>query len=208
MKEFSEVLFKETPIVGILRGYDQETVLNIARTFVSEGFTNLEITRNSPDVYQIIEALVKEFEGKLNIGCGTVLTKKDAKKALKAGASFIVTPIVNKNVIRFCVKKDVPVFPGAFSPTEIYTAWKLGAKMVKIFPSANLGPSYIDNVAAPLDFIDYMPTGGVSLENIEEFKKAGAKAFGMGGLLFDPEMIKKNDWEALAKHFRKFKEAV
>ncbi|MDF4220836.1 bifunctional 4-hydroxy-2-oxoglutarate aldolase/2-dehydro-3-deoxy-phosphogluconate aldolase [Maribacter huludaoensis] len=208
MKKFSEELFAQTPIVGILRGYDKETVLEIARTFVSEGFTNLEITKNSPNVFEIIEALVDEFQGKLNIGCGTVLTKKDTKKALKAGASFIVTPIVNKDVIRFCAKKEIPVFPGAFSPTEIYTAWKLGAKMVKVFPSANLGPSYIKNVAAPLDFIDFMPTGGVSLDNIDEFKKAGAKAFGMGGLLFDSEMIERKDWHSLALHFRKFKEAL
>ncbi|RPD99112.1 hypothetical protein EGM88_04485 [Aureibaculum marinum] len=102
----------------------------------------------------------------------------------------------------------MPIFPGAFSPTEIHNAWKWGAKMVKVFPSANMAPSYLKNVSALLDFIDLMPTGGVSLENILEFRKAGAKAFGMGGLLFDSELIKNKDWEGLGQHFNKFQQLL
>ncbi|RPD99111.1 hypothetical protein EGM88_04480 [Aureibaculum marinum] len=114
MNQFSEKLFSKTPIVGILRGYDKETVLSISRVFVNPGFTNLEVTKNSPNDYGIIEELVAEFEGKLNIGCGTILSIKDARKAIKVGASFIVTPIVEKKVIKYCVKKICLFFQELF----------------------------------------------------------------------------------------------
>ncbi|MEM9866681.1 MAG: bifunctional 4-hydroxy-2-oxoglutarate aldolase/2-dehydro-3-deoxy-phosphogluconate aldolase [Bacteroidota bacterium] len=205
MKKFSESRFLDTPVIGILRGYSKDQVLKIAQTYVEAGYSNLEITMNTPNSLEIIKSVAAEFEGKLNIGAGTVLSKKQVDQVLDSEGQFIVSPIVDMNVITYCVRKEVPIFPGAYSPTEIYRAAEAGARMVKVFPATNLGPDYIKDVLAPLNHLELMPTGGVNLENLEVFVKAGAKAFGMGGNLFRNELIQKEDWDGLKNHLLKFK---
>jgi len=129
-------------------------------------------------------------------------------RIINAGAQFIVSPITDISLIVACKELDVPVFPGAFSPTEIYNAWKAGARMVKLFPASQFGPKYVKEVLAPLDSIEIMPTGGVNLDNIASYKKNGAKAFGMGGLLFNKELILQEDWNGLKDHLIKVKAAL
>lgn len=202
MNQFSESLFQAAPIVGILRGYTQEKTLNIVEAYYLAGFRTIEITMNTKNVGAIIASLVKKYDGKLNIGAGTVCNNSDLKVALNAGAQFIVSPIVDIALIKKCKSLGIPVFPGAYTPTEIYHAWVAGARMVKLFPAGDLGPSYVKNVLAPLDQIEIMPTGGVSLDNIADYKKAGAKAFGMGGLLFDKALIAEEDWEGLTNKLK------
>jgi 2-dehydro-3-deoxyphosphogluconate aldolase/(4S)-4-hydroxy-2-oxoglutarate aldolase len=102
--------------------------------------------------------------------------------------------------------RKIPIFPGASSPTEIYSAWRAGARMVKVFPARSLGPAYIKDVLAPLDTIELMPTGGVTLRNMDAFLAAGAKAFGMGSELFDTRLIEQEDWQTLGAHLRTFRE--
>lgn len=202
MKKFSEELFKAAPIIGILRGYSKEKTLNIVDAYQKAGFTNIEITMNTPNVGGIIESIVHKHKGQLNIGAGTVCSEAELEIALKAGAQFIVSPITNVPLIQKCKALNIPIFPGAFSPTEIYTAWTAGARMVKLFPSNTLGPKYLKDVLAPLDKIEIMPTGGISLENIDTYKKMGAKAFGMGSLLFDKKLIAAEDWAGLTKQLK------
>jgi 2-dehydro-3-deoxyphosphogluconate aldolase/(4S)-4-hydroxy-2-oxoglutarate aldolase len=127
---------------------------------------------------------------------------------LKAGASFIVTPIISENVIQFCVKNNIPVFPGAYTPTEIYLADRLGATAIKVFPATQLGTRYIKDVLGPLNTLKLVPTGGITTSNIKSFFEAGAFGLGMGGSLFDKEIIKNQDFEALEKHFIKITEIV
>jgi 2-dehydro-3-deoxyphosphogluconate aldolase / (4S)-4-hydroxy-2-oxoglutarate aldolase len=117
-----------------------------------------------------------------------------------------VTPVIRKKIIRSCVKKEIPIFPGAFTPSEIYNAWLLGASMVKVFPAKTLGPDYIKDVKAPLSQVKLMPTGGVDLDSIESFKKAGADGYGIGSPLFKKNMIREKDWVGLKEHFKKFVE--
>lgn len=200
MQKFSDDLFTQLPIVGILRGYTKVTTLKIIDCYVEAGFKNIEITMNTPDVLQIIAAVVKKYKGQLNIGAGTVLSQRHVDEVVAVGGQFIVSPVVDIDVISYCQSKNIPIFPGAYSPTEIYQAWKAGAKMVKVFPARNLGPAYIKDVLAPLNDIALMPTGGVKMDNIGDYLKAGAKAFGMGGLLFDETLIEKEDWEGLKAH--------
>jgi 2-dehydro-3-deoxyphosphogluconate aldolase/(4S)-4-hydroxy-2-oxoglutarate aldolase len=138
------------------------------------------------------------------VGAGTVCTKKDLKHALKLGAQFIVTPVIDKGVIKSCVKAEIPVFPGAYTPTEIFKAWSLGASMVKVYPATSLGPDYIKDVKAPLPQVKLMPTGGVSIDNLLPFKRAGADGFGIGSQLFDKQLIKAKDWLGLKAHFARF----
>ena len=201
---FSWELFQKVPIVGIVRNLSLEDLIQILPIFREAGLTTIEITMNTPGAEEMIAyALEKESDG-LNIGAGTVCTKEDLSLALDAGAQFIVTPIINKKVIKSCVKKGIPVFPGAFTPTEIYNAWTLGADMVKIYPATSLGPEYIKDLKAPMNQLKLLPTGGVSLDNMSDFIKAGANGLGIGGQLFDKKLIQEKNWEGLKVHFQQF----
>lgn len=201
---FSEELFSRVPIVGIVRGYPFEEFHSILPLYVEAGLTTIEITMNTEGAEAMISYAIKHYAGKLNIGAGTVCTPDELKRALDAGAQFIVTPVVNETIIKTCVAKGIPIFPGAFTPTEIYNAWSLGATMVKVFPTAIVGPDYIKDVKAPLNQIKLIPTGGVKLDNILTFKKAGADGYGIGSYLFDKTLIAEKNWDGLKAHFREF----
>jgi len=200
---FSWDRFYRVPIVGIIRGLSSTQVKEILPVYIASGLTTIEITMNTAAAEEIIQYARKSYP-QLNVGAGTVCTEKDLKKAFDAGAQFIVTPIIDKKVIRSCVKKKAPVFPGAFTPTEIYQAWSLGASMVKVYPAKTLGPGYIKDVKAPLDQIKLMPTGGIGLDDIDTYKKAGADGFGIGTPLFVKQLIDERNWDALKEHFQKF----
>ena len=197
-------MFSQVPIVGIIRGLTLEEVIEILPAYKAAGLTTLEITMNTAGAEDIIKYAVNNYGAHLNIGAGTVCTKKELKKAVAAGACFIVTPVLQKKIIKSCVKRGIPVFPGAFSPTEIYKAWLLGASMVKVYPAKMLGAGFIKDVKAPLQQIKLLPTGGVDLDNLIEFKKAGADGFGIGSQLFDKKSISERNWAGLQQHFQQY----
>lgn len=201
---FSWDLFERVPIIGILRNFPIGQIEKMAECYAGVGLTNLEVTMNSKDAAETIFALKKTMEGRLNIGAGTVCTLEDLDRALEVGSEFIVTPVVEEKIIQKCVENSIPVFPGAYTPTEIYRAWSLGASMVKVFPATKLGPEYIKQVLAPLNQIKLLPTGGVSIENLEDFFLAGAKGVGVGSHLIPGDLVEKNEWELLSLHFSKF----
>ena len=191
--------FKKIPLMGILRGYSMEDTLQILHCYNKAGLTTIEITMNTDAAVSIIKACNDQYKNQLNIGAGTVRTVEEAAKAIAAGAQFVVSPITDAPIIQYCRAKDIPVFPGAFTPTEVFAAWQLGATMVKVFPAQFLGPTYIKELLAPLDQLSLMPTGGVHQENIGAYIKAGAKAFGVGSMLFDKTLIQQKDWEGLTQ---------
>lgn len=201
---FSWEAFEKTPLVAILRNFSSESLLSIAKCMVTAGISTMEVTVNSPGALKSIQALRDQYGDKLSIGAGTVCTLNDMHLALDAGAQFIVMPICQEDVINYCVIHKIPVFPGAYTPTEIYKAWHLGATMVKVFPAGDLGPSYIKDVLAPLDEIKLMPTGGVTMENIGSFFAAGAKAVGIGGGIVPRKMVEAGDWKNLEKTMSNF----
>jgi 2-dehydro-3-deoxyphosphogluconate aldolase/(4S)-4-hydroxy-2-oxoglutarate aldolase len=205
--EFKADKFDEMPVIGILRNVPLPEIEAILPYYIKAGFTNLEVTMNSNGAEETIRHLSENYPS-LNIGAGTVCDKNDLKRAVKAGASFIVTPVVDEKVIKKCVKWGIPIFPGAFSPLEIYSASKYGATGVKVFPANHLGPSYIKDVLAPFQHLKLYPTGGVNLENISAYFKAGAKGLGMGGTLFLASLLETKDYENLGLHFEKVALAV
>jgi 2-dehydro-3-deoxyphosphogluconate aldolase/(4S)-4-hydroxy-2-oxoglutarate aldolase len=205
--EFKVDKFDEMPVIGILRNVPLPDIEAILPYYIKAGFTNLEVTMNSNGAEETIRHLSENYPS-LNIGAGTVCDKNDLKRAVKAGASFIVTPVVDEKVIKKCVKWGIPIFPGAFSPLEIYSASKYGATGVKVFPANHLGPSYIKDVLAPFQHLKLYPTGGVNLENISAYFKAGAKGLGMGGTLFLASLLETKDYENLGLHFEKVALAV
>jgi 2-dehydro-3-deoxyphosphogluconate aldolase/(4S)-4-hydroxy-2-oxoglutarate aldolase len=206
-KTFSREAFEKAPIVSIFRNLESDDLFQVAQCFQEAGLSTMEITLNSNNATRDIRRLVNEFGAVLNIGAGTVCDIKDLHLALDAGAQFIVTPVLDKEVIQHCVANNVPVFPGAFTPSEIYTAWTLGASMVKVFPSGALGPGYIKDVLAPLNHIKLMPTGGVSQENLVDYFKAGASAVGVGSAVVPKSYLQKKDWKGLTQHLKSFLKA-
>jgi 2-dehydro-3-deoxyphosphogluconate aldolase / (4S)-4-hydroxy-2-oxoglutarate aldolase len=195
------------PIVGILRGFSTAQVHEIVHACSRGGLRNLEITMGSVKTPEQI-GMAREIVGEgMSIGAGTVLDLGLLEKALDAGATFVVTPMVNVEVIAECVHRKIPVFPGAYTPTEIYTAWEHGATMVKIFPAETIGPNYIKAIKAPLPQVKLMPTGGVDLKTISAFKNAGADGFGIGSPLFDRARVEAGDWAWVEAQCRAFVEA-
>ena len=203
-QEFSWNGFSKVPIVGIIRNLSFDTIEKILPIYLSAGLTTIEITMNTQAAEEIIRFAADKYKGQLNVGAGTVCNTDELDMAIRAGSQFIVTPILDPDVVRTCVSKNIPVFPGAYTPTEIYQAWKLGASMVKVYPATSLGPEYIKDVKAPLNKIKLMPTGGINLDNIQTFIKAGADGLGIGSQLFDKTLIKDENWEGLELHFKQY----
>jgi 2-dehydro-3-deoxyphosphogluconate aldolase/(4S)-4-hydroxy-2-oxoglutarate aldolase len=198
--------FEELPIVGIVRNIKAKDFERILPLYIQAGFSTIEVTMNTLGAEGMIKKAKSDFGNSIHIGAGTVCTMNDLHKALDVGADFIVTPIVVNDVIEKCVATKIPVFPGAFSPTEIYTAWSLGASMVKVFPSSLLGPGYIQSIKAPFPQIKLMPTGGVGLEDIKSYKEAGASALGIGGPLFPNKIFTSLNESDIFNYFKSFKE--
>ena len=205
MPALSQIL--EHKIVAIIRGMLPNDVLNTAKALSEGGVKIIEVTLNSHDALSVIENLAHKWDGKILIGAGTVLNTTDANNAIAAGAKFLISPTLDVEVIKAAKDAGVVSIPGAFTPTEILTAFKNGADIVKVFPTLN--PDYIKNILAPLNHIPVMPTGGINLDNIREFNKTGAVAFGIGTSLADNKAIINEVYlQSLTLKARKFAETV
>ena len=205
--KFSWDKFWQMPVVGIVRGISTDDFKNILPIYIKAGFTTIEVTMNTNDVESLVRYAIKEYPD-INVGTGTVCSLKDLEHALNFGSQFIVSPIINCDVIKTCVNYNIPVFPGALTPTEIYNAWDLGASIVKVYPAANLGAGYIKDVKGPLNRVKLMPTGGIGLGNIQSFLEVGVDGLGIGSPLFDKSLIKAKNWSALENHFSGFSQIV
>ncbi|MFT7036112.1 MAG: 2-dehydro-3-deoxyphosphogluconate aldolase/(4S)-4-hydroxy-2-oxoglutarate aldolase [Cyclobacteriaceae bacterium] len=205
--KFEQDYFDKMPVVGIMRYFSNEQIEAIVPLYKRAGLTTLEVTMNSENAEEVISQLTKDNPD-MNIGAGTVCNTTDLERALGAGASFVVTPVMDLDVMKICQEANVPIFPGAYTPLEIYNAWKAGASAVKIFPATQLGPTYVKDVLAPLSDVKLLPTGGVSINNIQDFFIAGAVGVGMGSSLFDKAMIKEQNYEGLFSHFELICEKV
>jgi 2-dehydro-3-deoxyphosphogluconate aldolase/(4S)-4-hydroxy-2-oxoglutarate aldolase len=202
----------ETRIVAILRLPDLSDAVPLCQALLDGGIKALEFPLTNSEALSAVKrvrAEIPEFSmGRAVIGTGTVLSVEAAQASIAHGAQFIVTPVLNTAVISLCRSESVPVFPGSYTPTEIFTAWEAGAAAVKVFPARSLGPAYIKDVREPLPQLRLMPTGGVSLENIEEYLRHGAFAVGVGGNLMDKQLIAARNWVDLREKARQYAEAA
>jgi 2-dehydro-3-deoxyphosphogluconate aldolase/(4S)-4-hydroxy-2-oxoglutarate aldolase len=194
----------QNKIVAIVRGIEPSDVIKIAHALLAGGVNTMEVTLNSSDALVVINRLSKEMENKMLIGAGTVLTAAMANESIDAGARFIISPIVDEETIKATKSRGAISIPGAFTPTEIYKAFSMGGQIIKVFPASS-NVHYIKEVRAPLPHIPLMPTGGITLQNIQEFKNAGAVAFGIGGSLVDAKQKVTEEYlekiTAIAKQF-------
>ncbi len=173
----------EHKIVAILRGIKLKDIVPVSEALYLGGIRVLEITMNSARPMAAIEEAVDKLGEKMVIGAGTVLDPETARSAILCGAKFILSPTVDKDTIKMCRRYGAVCVPGAYTPTEIIAAYSAGGDIIKVFPANS--PAYLKDIAGPLPHIPLLPTGGVNLENIREFKKAGAVGFGLGGSLVD-----------------------
>ena len=181
--------FRKKPLLGILRGITPSGLEPLFETIVASGLQAVEITMNTGDAAGLIKNAAKRYGKRLMIGAGTVLSLKDLKTALHAGATFIVSPVVVPPVIEYCVKHQIPVFPGALTPQEIYRAWNAGATMVKVFPANCFGPDYFKEVHGPFPGIKLLACGGVTPENMTAYLKNGASAIAVGSSVFRKDCL-------------------
>lgn len=180
----------EEGVVPVLRAESHEIAMQAVEALRAGGIGVLEITMTVPGAIDLIRRLSSEIGKECLIGAGTVLNAKAAAECVDAGARFIVSPAVNVATIEFCRSYDIPILPGAFTPTEVVTAWDAGADMVKLFPAgAGGGPGYLKSLRAPLPQVKFVPTGGVSLDNAADYIRAGAVAIGIGADLVNTKAI-------------------
>ena len=170
----------EAPIIAILRRPKVDPVRCIEHLF-QNGIRLVEITMDTPGAVEVLKAQRSRVPANSLLGAGTVTNVAEAEAALAAGATFIVTPNINLDVIRTVRARGIPVMPGALSPTEIWTAANAGAEYVKVFPASAVGPRYFRELRGPFAQIPFMASGGVNLENAAEFIKFGVDALGLGG---------------------------
>lgn len=169
--------------MAILRASSADRFAEISRALVAAGITCVEITLTSPGAVEAIRAIRKELPDSVDVGAGTVIDAEQARAVVEAGAGFVVSPSVELDVVAVAREAGIPSYPGAFTATEVLTAWRAGASVVKLFPGSAVGPSYITNLHGPFPDVAIMPTGGVRLDNIGEWIKAGAAGVGLGSPL-------------------------
>lgn len=195
-------------IVAVLRASSSNQLVQVAETLADVGISSVEVTLTVPGAIEVIRETQQQLGDRLFLGAGTVLDPESARSAILAGADYIVTPTVNVDVIRMCQRYGKLVMPGAFTPTEILTAWEAGADIVKVFPADVGGPSYLKAIHGPLPQIRLMPTGGVDLETAESFLKAGACALGVGGALVEKDAVERGDMDRIRTLGKQYVEII
>lgn len=198
---------RETPIVAVLRADTPEDCIPAARVLAAEGVGCIEMTLTTPGVLAALPAIIDTLAGGADVGVGTVLDAKQAVQALDAGAAFLVTPVADAEVVRVCVERDVPVFPGALTPTEVHRLWSAGASAVKVFPAVAVGSGYLGQLRGPFPDIEVVPSGGVDLSMAVDWIAAGALAVSVGGPLLG-DVLRGGDPGALRERAQKFVAAL
>ena len=184
----------KTGLVAIIRANSGEQLVNVARALYEGGIDVIEVTFTVPDAVSVLQAVNRDLGKKILLGAGTVLDPETARTAFLAGAEFLVSPTVNLEVIKLANRYDKLCMSGAYTPTEILTAWEAGADVVKVFPADIGGPPYLKAIKGPLPQVRLMPTGGVNLETMHDFLKAGACAVGLGSSLVEKEAVERSDF--------------
>src|SRR6266851_7645680 len=191
-------------IVAVVRSPDSQQLVHVARALADGGVDVVEITMSVPHALDVLRQVRQELGERLLLGAGTVLDAETARAVLLAGAEFVVAPTLNLDVIRLCRRYGKLVMPGAFTPTEILTAWEAGADIVKVFPADVVGPAFLKALRGPLPQIRLMPTGGVDLTTAADFLKAGACCLGIGGQLVELKAIAERNFDRIRELARQY----
>jgi 2-dehydro-3-deoxyphosphogluconate aldolase/(4S)-4-hydroxy-2-oxoglutarate aldolase len=192
-------LLRSQRAIAVIRASQIETGVEMAKAVAAGGMRLIEVTWNGAEPAKLVHHLQTELPDCM-IGAGTLLTPDDLQTAIAAGAAFLFTPHTQLSLIKAAVQQNLPIVPGALSPTEIVTAWQAGATCVKVFPIQTIGGAeYIRHLQGPLGQIPLIPTGGVTIDNAKTFIEAGAIAVGLAGQLFPRQAIERQDWNQISQ---------
>lgn len=198
-KEIVLKTIEEYGVVAVIRMKDPQKLAAVIDAVRQGGVKCIEITMTVPGAVESIRTLAAAMPSDVLIGAGTVTTPAIAEEVIAAGAQFVVSPVLNLDVIAVCRKHNVACMPGCYTPTEIFTAWNAGADVCKVFPATSLGPKYFKDLSGPFPHIKLMPTGGVTIGNVGEWIAAGAVAVGIGSDLLDKAAIDEGRYEVLTE---------
>lgn len=194
--------------VAVIRLKDAKHAVRTVEALHAGGVSAAEVTMTMPGALGVIEQLARRADEGIVVGVGSVLDAETARRAVDAGARYVVSPVFKKEVLAEAHRLGVAAMPGAYTPTEILTAHEAGADVVKVFPSETLGPAFFKGVLAPMPFLRLMPTGGVTPENAGDWIRAGAVAVGVGSALMDPKLIAAGDFAAITERARRLTRGV
>ena len=194
--------------VAVVRMADAARLVRVAEAIARGGVTAIEVTMTTPNALAVIEDVARELGDAVVVGVGSVLDADTARRAVDAGARYVVSPVFKPEIIDASHRLGVPAMPGCFTPTEILAATEAGADTVKVFPADVLGMPFFRGVLAPMPHLKLMPTGGVSLTNAGDWVRAGAVAVGVGSALLDKQAIASGDYATLTRHARTLRASV
>jgi 2-dehydro-3-deoxyphosphogluconate aldolase / (4S)-4-hydroxy-2-oxoglutarate aldolase len=204
-----KIAFDKNPLIGVLRGIERKDCTDAIEAAVNGGITCVEITMNTAGASSLIDLSTAYFKNKCCIGAGTVLTIEQCTEALDAGAQYIVAPNTKREVIAFCKKNNIPVIPGALTPSEVFEAWYSGATFVKVFPVGSIGgPDYIKELRGPFPQIPLVAFGGVTIDKVDDYFRAGVNGIGLGGKIFNQEWIKEENFKKIEETVESFTKVV
>jgi len=198
----------ESGLVAVIRSDRPQGLFETANALADGGVKALEITLTTPGALEAISSLASASKGKFVVGAGSVLDAESARAAILAGAEFLVMPNLNTGAIELAKRYGIIICPGALTPTEIVTAQQAGADLIKIFPASSLGPGYIKAIRGPLPQVRLVPTGGMNLENVADYFRAGASAVGVGSSLVNSKLIAQSNWPAITDLAREYVQAI
>ncbi len=200
---------REVGIIPVIRAESADAAMAVVEALMEAGLTVAEITMTVPGAIEAIASVAKRFGDKVLVGAGTVTDAETVRRALDAGAEFIVSPCLVPAVIEAARRAGVAVLPGALTPTEVFEAFRLGGDMVKVFPAQNVGgAAYLRALRGPFPEIPLVPTGGVTLDNVGEVFKAGAVAVGVGSEMISKDALARRDYAAIGALATRFLAAV
>jgi 2-dehydro-3-deoxyphosphogluconate aldolase/(4S)-4-hydroxy-2-oxoglutarate aldolase len=198
----------ETGVIAIMRADRSDQLLAAADALLAGGVTAIEVTMTTPGALDVVREARSRYGSGVLFGVGSVLDAETARAAILAGAQFIVSPTLRLSTIEVCRRYSIPVMPGAYTPTEILTAWEAGADMVKVFPASVGGPDYIKAVLAPLPQVRLVPVGGVDLDTAASFIRAGSAALGVGSSLVSQKLLDGGRLDEITARAARFREEV
>jgi 2-dehydro-3-deoxyphosphogluconate aldolase/(4S)-4-hydroxy-2-oxoglutarate aldolase len=201
-------LIQKTGVIAIMRAKSSDQLLAAADAIKAGGVQVIEVTMTTPGALDVIRQATERYGADVLFGVGSVLDPESARAAILSGAQFVVSPTLNLKTIELCHRYSIPVVPGAYTPTEILTAWEAGADMVKVFPASVGGPAYFKAVKAPLPQVKLVPVGGVDLDTTANFIRAGADAVGVGSALVSQKLLEAGDFAALTERARRLCQEV
>jgi len=192
-------------LIVVLRGQHAEELPPVIDTMVSAGVRSFELTLTTPDVFDLLPTLAQKYGAEVDLGVGTITTVDEVDRAVTAGAQYLVTPVTDPEVVDHALATEVPLIPGGFTPSELFSTWKRGVSAVKVFPAGRVGPGYVKDLRGPFPDMAIVPSGGVDLAAAAQWLDAGAAAVSVGGPLLGDALLG-GDLSTLAERSRAFVE--